>query len=260
MMRSTCIAGIVLLGLGVILTARSTAAEVKEGAANKLKVAIVTGGHPFNKPEFFKLFRGYDDIAYKHLPQKTGGEIFEDIADWPYDVIVLYNFAQQITPQQQENFLKLLDKGVGLVILHHANAAYRNWPRFWEIAGVEYHFTPWQQGGVQVAQSGFKGGVKFRIHIADPDHPITQGLVDYDFVDETYCRTSVDPHVHALLTTDEPSSDKTIGWVKTYLNSKVCYLQSGHDQVAYRNPNYRTLVIRAIRWTAGKLGGCPGSA
>ena len=59
--------------------------------------------------------------------------------------------------------------------------------------------------------------------------------------------------MHALFTTDEPSSDKTIGWVKTYANAKVFYIQSGHDQTAYQNPNYRTMVVRAIRWTAGEL-------
>jgi type 1 glutamine amidotransferase len=253
MNRSIRVAGLILLAFALPLAAHSMAAENEDAAAaKKLNVAVVTGGHPFNAPEFFKLFQGYDDIAYKHLPQKTGGEIFDDIADWPYDVIVLYNFNQQITPSQQENFVKLLDKGVGLVVLHHANAAYNNWPLFWKIAGVEYHFKPWQQDGVQTASSGFKGGVHFKVHVADPKHPITQGLEDYDLVDETYCRTSVDPGVHALLTTDEPSSDKTLSWVHTFGKSRVFYLQSGHDQSAYQNPNYRTLVVRAIRWTAGK--------
>lgn len=234
------------------ITMTSDSSGGGHATAKKLQVAVVTGGHAFDEAEFLKLFQGYDDVEYKHLPQKTGGEIFEDIAHWPYDVIVLYNFNQQITPKQQENFVKLLDKRVGLVILHHANAAYNNWPLFWKIAGVEYHFTPWQKNGVEMARSGFKDDVKFKIHV-DPKHPVTRGLTDYDIDDETYCRTSVDPGVHALLTTDEPSSDKTIGWAKTYGNSKVIYVQSGHGPSAYHNPVYRTLVIRAIRWTAGKL-------
>jgi uncharacterized protein len=241
-----------LLAFVGLLVARGTAAEEKEdvASAKKLNVAVVTGGHPFNEPEFLKLFQGYDDITYKHFPQKTGGEVFDNITDWPYDVIVLYNYERQITPKQQENFLKLLDKGVGLVILHHANDAYPNWPEYVKISGVEWHNGPWEQNGVKMKPSGWKNGVQFKIHLSDPNHPITRGLADYDFVDETYCRTSVDPGVHALLTTDEPSSDKTIGWVKTYRNSNVCYIQSGHDQTAYHNPNYRTLVVRAIRWTA----------
>lgn len=244
----------VLVGLGIACFVLSVFAPTEAGETpkQKLQVAVITGGHVFDAEEFFKLFQNYDDIAYTHLPQKVGGEAFEDITQWPYDVIVLYNFKQKITPKQQGNFVRLLDKGVGLVILHHANAAYENWPLFWKIAGVEYHFRPWEQDGVKLAPSGYKHGVTFRVRIADPNHPITQGLADYDMVDETYCRTSVHPEVHPLLTTDEPSSDKTIGWVKTYAKSRVCYLQSGHDATAYRNPNYRTLVVRAIRWSAGR--------
>ena len=111
-----------------------------------------------------------------------------------------------------------------------------------------------------MARSGWKGHVAYRIHVADPNHPITRGLKDYDFLDETYCRTSVDPNVHALLTTDERLSDKTVGWTKTYSNAKVFYIQAGHDHNAYQNPHYRMLVVRAIRWTAWQLRDCLGWA
>ncbi len=245
---------LMLLGYAVLL-AGSTAAEGKEATAcaKKLNVVVLTGGHAFNEREFLKLFQGYDDITCKHLPQKVGGEVFDDITHWPYDVIVLYNFNQQIAPKQQENFLKLLDNGVGLVVLHHAIGAYKNWPLFAQIAGVQYHPTPWRQNGVQMARGGWKEGVKFKVHVADPNHPITHGLKDYDLLDETYCRFSVDPGVHALLTTDEPTSEKTIAWVKKYRNSRVFFMQSGHGPTGYQNPSYRTLVVRAIRWSARRL-------
>lgn len=253
MNRSIRIAGLMLLGFALPLAARSIAAEKEDSpAGKKLNVAVLSGGHQFVAGDFVKLFQGYPDISYKHFPQKVGGEIFEDIADWPYDVIVLYNFNQQITPKQQKNFLKLLDKGVGLVVLHHAIGAYNNWPLFARIAGVQYHPKPWQQNGVQMARGGWKEGVRFKVQVADPNHTITRGLKDYDLFDETYCRFSVDPGVHALLTTDEPTSEKTIGWVKTYGKARVFFMQSGHGPTAYENPNYRKLVVRAIRWTASK--------
>jgi type 1 glutamine amidotransferase len=241
---------IVLLGYAVLSTIGCVATEAQEGAAaaRKLKVAVLTGGHHFVERDFLKLFQGYDDITYKHLPQKIGGEVFEDIADWPYDVIVLYNFNQQITPKQQENFLKLLDKGVGLVVLHHAIGAYKNWPLFAKIAGVQYHGAPWQQNGVQMPRGGWKEGVKFKVHVADPNHPITRGLKDYELLDETYCRFTVAPGVHVLLTTD----DKTIAWTKSYGNARVFFIQSGHDHTGYDNPSYRKIAVRALRWTAGK--------
>jgi hypothetical protein len=262
MTKSIRVAALVWLALGAVLAVRAATAEEKPTAfvlggrhpTKQLNVAVVTGGHPFNKAEFLKLFQGYDDIAYVHLPQKTGGELFENIDNWPYDVIVLYNFNQQITPKQQKNFLWLLDRGVGLVILHHANDAYPHWPQYAEISGVQSHFAAWQQNGVSMAPSDFSRGlVPFKVHVADTAHPITRGLADYDCRDETYCRRSFDPGVHPLLTTTEPSSDKLIGWTKTSRKAWVVYIQSGHDETTYHNPTYRTLVVRAIRWTGGRL-------
>ncbi|MBN2292518.1 MAG: ThuA domain-containing protein [Pirellulales bacterium] len=229
----------------------AVAGESVEGtpAGKKLHVAVVTGGHRFNETEFLKIFQSLYGITFEHHPEKVGGELFEDISNWPYDVVVLYNYQRKITPKQQKNFLRLMDQGIGLVVLHHANDAYLNWPEYSKITGVVFHNDKWKQGGVEMARSGWKDGVKFKVHVADPDHPIVQGLVDYDITDETYCRTTIDPDVDVLLTTEEPTSDKILGWTKTYRNSRVCYLQSGHGPTAYKNPNYIKLVRRAIRWS-----------
>ncbi len=219
--------------------------------SKKINAVILSGGHPFEQAAFLKVFQ-HEGITYKHVVQKQGGEVFENIAPWPYDVIVLYNFKQEISPRQQENFVKLLEKGVGLVILHHAVAAYVDWPLYKEIAGVQYHTRPWELGGKAMPASDYKHGVTFKVDIADPGHPIAAGLTDFEIVDETYRGSSCSPAVRPMLTTDEPSSDPIIGFVKTYGNARVCYLQPGHGRTAYENPSYRTLVVRAIRWTAGQ--------
>jgi type 1 glutamine amidotransferase len=75
---------------------------------------------------------------------------------------------------------------------------------------------------------------------------------DFDMRDETYKWFDVAPDSHALLTTDEPESNKIIGWAKTYEAARVVYLQSGHDHFAYENPNYQRLVRQAILWTTHK--------
>jgi uncharacterized protein len=227
--------------------------ETQPATAKPIRVVVLTGGHPFNEKEFPKLFEGYTDIVAKQVALKDGGEIFDDVSDWPYDAIVFYIYDRKIDEKQQQNLLKLLDKGVGVVVLHHANYAYNNWPGFSDISGVTWYEKPEETGGVKHEASGWKGKVKYSIHIADPNHPITRGMKDYKIQDETYCRTSIAPDVHPLLTTEEKTSDKIVGWVKNYRNSKVCYLQSGHNETAYQNPNYRQLVANAIRWTANRL-------
>ena len=269
MPRWICLASAVLLGLVAVATASfATAAEKPAEKPSAfclggrhptpaLNVVVVTGGHPFNHVEFFELFEGQNDIAYDHVNQKVGDELFENVdrQRWPYDVIVLYNFAHQITPKQQENFVWLLNHGVGLVILHHANDAYVSWPLYAEISGVQSHFAPWQQDGKTMAPSDFSRGlVHFKVHVADPNHPITKGLKDYDAADETYCRRSFSPDNHLLLTADAPSSDRAIAWTRMFHDrARIFYIQSGHGERMYQNPTYREIVHRTIRWTGGRL-------
>ena len=210
-------------------------------AAKPLKVLVIAGGHGYPVPAFRKVFEAYTDMDCTFVDEKTGGEAFDDISNWSYDAILLYNYMKTPNEKQRENFLQLLDKGVGLVILHHAIYGYRPWPEFQKIVGV----TSWL--------SGAKDGVHFKVHVEDPDHPITKGLADFDILDETYLGHGLDPQVHVLLSTDEPTNSKGIAWVHTYRKSPVCYFQLGHDAKAYTHESFGTILGRAIRWTAGRL-------
>jgi hypothetical protein len=218
-------------------------------AGKKVNVLLVTGGHGFDEKPFLAVFEGMTDITFKHVVQKSPSDLFEDIADWPYDAIVLYNYNQKMSDKQRENLLKLLDKGVGLFVMHHAIAAYPDWPEFIEIFGAKYYLAPTPDH----PRSIFKHDVDLKVHVEDAEHPITKGLTDYTIHDETYGKYTVSPGVHVLLTTDEPTSEKIIGWVKLYKKARVAFIESGHDSKAYANPNFITLTDRAIQWVAGRL-------
>jgi type 1 glutamine amidotransferase/lysophospholipase L1-like esterase len=209
--------------------------------AKKLRVLVVTGGHGYPIKPFREIFAGYPDMDCTFIDEKVGGEAFENVGDWPYDTIVLYNYMKTPSEKQRKNFLSLLDRGVGLMILHHAIYGYRPWTEFQKIVGV----TSWL--------SGAKEGFQFKIHIEDPQHPITRRLADFTIHDEVYQGHRLDPKVHVLLTTDEPANVKAVAWVHTYRKSPVCYLQLGHDDKAYSHPQFREVLGRAIRWTAGRL-------
>ena len=222
-------------------------------AAEKIKVVVVTGGHGFDHDPFLKLFQGYDDIEAVEAAQKNDSELFEDISQWPYDVIVLYNMTQNISEKRRENFLKLLDKGVGLVALHHSLGAFQAWPEYAKIIGGRFYLSPTIVDGVKHPPSTWREGLRYKVQVADAKHPITRGVADFETHDEAYGKYSVDPQAHVLLTTEEPSSEKAIAWVKTYRKAPVCYILLGHDAAAYANESYRRLVVQAIRWAAGRL-------
>lgn len=203
----------------------------------KSRVLVVAGGHGYQVEPFRKVFAGWADMECTFVDETTGGEAFEDIADWPYDAIVLYNYMKNPSEKQRANFLKLLDEGVGLVILHHAIYGYRPWGEFQGIVGV----TSWLDHA--------KDNVELSIHIEDPNHPITQGLADFKLTGEAYIGHDLDPKVHVLLTTDSPENSKAIAWTHTYRNAPVCYFQLGHDSEAYDKPEFGAFLGAAIRWS-----------
>ena len=216
----------------------------------KIKVVVLTGGHGFEREPFFKLFEGYDDIEYTEFQLKDHSEIFEDVSDWDYDVIVLYNMSKEISRKRRRNFVGLLRrKGVGLVALHHMMGAYPDWPQYRRIVGAKY-FLKETDGN---RASTYKHDIDMNVHIEDTSHPITRGMSDFQIHDEGYKYCGFEKNNHVLFTTEHPDCDKTIGWVRNVGKAKVCGIMLGHDSHAYENPNYRKLVARAIRWTAGRL-------
>ena len=226
----------------VLLAGVSRAEEAaKTASAKKLQVRVLVGGHGFPEKPFHELFDSFPDMKCTFVEEKVGGEAFANIENWPYDVIVLYNHNKNPPEKERENFLKLMDRGVGLVVLHHGLHGYREWPEFQKIAGITSFVTD------------AKDDVDYKIHIEDPQHPIVKGMQDFAVKDETYKGNAADPNVHVILTTPEPTNYKAIAWVHTYRKSPVCFLQLGHGTSIYGQKEYRTVLGNAVRWSAGKL-------
>jgi len=227
--------------------------ELDGAELGKLKVVVVTGGHDFEREPFFKMLDSIEGITYTEAIQKDHSELFEDISGWDYDVIVFYSMTQQISEKRRKNFLKLLEKGVGVVALHHTMCSFQEWPEFKKIIGTKYYTKDTMEDGVMCKAGSYEHDIDMAISVVDKQHPITEGLSDFAIHDEGYkdCWFGQDNHV--LLTTDHAASDKTVGWVKRYGKAKICTIQLGHDSKAYENRNYRLLVNRAILWTANRL-------
>ncbi len=252
--KQAMLGGSLLAAVGLLCSCRAGVLTGSAAAPEKIKVVVVTGSHDFERDAFFTLFDGYDDIESVEAQQNDHSELFENITGWDYDVIVLYNMTQTISPRRRENFKTLLrDRGVGLVALHHAEAAFGTWDEYRQIIGARYPLMDQVIDGVSFPAGTYRHDVDLTVHVVDPAHPITRGMQDFDIHDETYKGTWFAPDNHVLLTLDHPTSDKTIGWTRTYGKARVCTLQGGHDAQAYANIYYRALVARAIRWTAGAL-------
>jgi type 1 glutamine amidotransferase len=236
----------------VLLFSRLLHATDPGSASDKIRVLVITGGHDFEKEHFFKLFKENPDITFQAAEHPDAQKLFSAQAAKDYDVIVTYDFNQKISDQAKVDFVARLKDGKGLVVLHHAIATYPDWSEYWKIIGARYYLQKTNVDGVEKARSAYKHGMHFTIHVADPEHPVTRGVKDYEIHDETYKWFDVAKECHPLLTTTEPESNPVIAWAKTYEKARVVYMQSGHDHFAYENHNFQQVLRQAIRWTARK--------
>lgn len=211
-----------------------------------LRVAVVTGRHPFDVLGFHALFRSIPDADcyIQHM---------EDFAYSPpevragYDVVVFYNMHTE-TPTGEGSYYDrpikaalepLGETAQGIFVLHHAILAFPEWPLWSEIVGIpDRRFS-------------FYHDEHIHVEVANPDHPITQGLASWDMVDETYAMQDAGPGSEILLTTEHPRSMRTLAWTRRYKKARVFCLELGHDNQAFAHPIFRTLVSRGIRWCAG---------
>jgi type 1 glutamine amidotransferase len=198
------------------------------------------------------MFDAIKDVQYTKAEFPRDLDLLKPGLEKQYDALVMYDMNPKISPEQQKSFKALLEKGIGLVALHHNLAAHRNWPEYRKIIGGLYVLAPAEIDGKAWAKSTWSHGETIPVSIVDREHPITRGLAEFTIHDETYGGYYVAPGVHVLLKTNHPKNTPELCWTTKYGASPVVYLMLGHDGLAYANPSYRELVARSIRFVTGK--------
>jgi type 1 glutamine amidotransferase len=216
--------------------------------ADKATVAVVTGSHPFDVPNFHTLFRALDGVdAYvQHMNDfATSPEAVRD----SYDAVCFYHMIMP-TPVDGDDWSagvpagaqqRLGQTGQGIVVLHHAILAYPEWDTWTEMTGLAdraFDFHPDQQ---------------LHMDNANSDHPITQGLSGWDMGDETYTMAEPVGDNDMLVTTEHEKCMHSIAWTRQFNNANVFCFQSGHDNVTWADANFREVLRRGILWSAKKL-------
>jgi type 1 glutamine amidotransferase len=212
-------------------------------AQSKQKIVIVTGGHDFERAPFFQMFREMPGIEYQEVSHPEANVLYDSLFMDQFDVLVFYDMYQEIDDNQKSAFIELLEKGKGVVFLHHSLASYQAWDEFEWITGGRYI-----ESGPEEERSSYTHDVEVPVQVVNEEHPITKGINDFVIHDEVYGNIKVLPQVRPILKTSHPESGEIIAWTNLYRNSRIVYIQLGHDHFAYENSNYRRLVKQAIEW------------
>jgi type 1 glutamine amidotransferase len=241
---------LVVLAMAVSLTSGTVAAE------GKIRTLLVTGddvGPAHNWKEIATATREALESSDRFDVRVSEDPLILEskAALAQYDVIVflMYNHAvPMVTPQAQENLLDFVRSGKGFYVQHLASASFGKWEEFGKLCGRH-----WIMG-----TSGHGPRNVFRANVVDREHPITQGMADFDIDDELYAKLQGDGEIQVLVSAHSDWSGRTEPLVFTlpYGKGRVVHNAFGHDAKAILNSNVRQLIVRGTEFAAtGKAGG-----
>jgi type 1 glutamine amidotransferase len=228
----------------------------RAAAVEPLRVLILTGKHNHDwRKTTPALKRIYEDsgrflVDVTEDPSGCDAETFAE-----YDVLVSNwtNWPSEEREWGEETEEALLDfvrSGKGFVVFHAGGSSFYDWREFHELIGAT-----WGKG-----VTGHGPAHKFKVTIADNDHPVTRGVEDFSITDELWHNVSTQPTMQVLATAfsakehggrnkDEPVA------ICTQSGKGRCFnLVLGHDVEAIEAPGWKTLMLRGSEWAAtGKV-------
>jgi type 1 glutamine amidotransferase len=153
-----------------------------------------------------------------------------------YDAVLDYRTQHGTRDDERSGLLDFVRDGGGYVALHGAgDLDDRVKPAFRDLLGGEFVTHP--------AQSD--------LHVeVVADHPVVEGVGDFDVHDEPY-QLEWDDGIEILAETEHESFGRMpVLWVKPYGSGRVVYCSLGHRPDVFRNGSVREIVRNAVRWAA----------
>src|ERR1035437_6497768 len=240
-----------LAGLAVLASTLSCNAAEQPG---KIKVLLVTGDDVqpvHNWPGVAQALRdtllssGKFDVKIC----EDAGVLDSAATLGRYDLVFLHLYNAKtptLSAGAQANLIDFVKDGKGLALSHLSSASFKEWDEFPKLCG-----RCWVMG-----KSGHGPRAVFKARIANKDHPITQGLADFEADDELYAKLQGDVAITVLVEADSDWSKKPepLAFTVEYGKGRVFHETLGHDGKALSNPTVQKLIQRGCEWAAtGKV-------
>jgi type 1 glutamine amidotransferase len=218
--------------------------------AKPINILIVTGGHDFDKTNFYKMFDNMPNVKYDKAELPKDMDLLARGLEKKYDLLLTYDMNNfQVSQEQREQFAKLIELGMPLLVMHHSICGYDNWQLYWRMIGGKYLHKPVEIDGKSYPASSYKHDLDMNIQVADKEHPITRGVENFTIHDEGYKGMYIREGIHVLLKTDHPDATTEVAWTTQYGKSAIFVIALGHDKQSYENPNLRKLLQQGIEWS-----------
>jgi type 1 glutamine amidotransferase len=155
------------------------------------------------------------------------------------DVMVLFTRRLTIDGEQLARVKKYCLSGKPIVGIRTASHAFQNWLDLdKEVLGGNYkgHYDAGPICDVTIEEKA-KG------------HPILKGVQPFKSVASLYKNTGLASDVNILLTGTIPGHSEPLAWTRNYQGGRIFYTSLGHVK-DFEDPNFVTMLVNAIHWTA----------
>jgi type 1 glutamine amidotransferase len=245
----------VALAVPIAAQAPPAPAAVQAPASRPVRVFIRAGlkTHGPGLHDYPQFLADWSNVLTERGAIVDGGLHFpsaQDLAN--VDVMVMYKGdAVYMTADEKAVLETFLRRGGGLVSFHDTlcgddPAWYAN-----IVGGAKRH-----------GEMNFSAGA-IKYTIADPSHPIMQGMSNFEIEDEAFFRMtwSENPKIHVLATAPMPSTGEVVPQIWTYERQmfggaataqpfRAFVWMQGHTYANFADPRVQPMILRGIAWAA----------
>jgi type 1 glutamine amidotransferase len=151
-----------------------------------------------------------------------------------YDLLVFCMTVGDLSPAEEEAIVSFVEDGKKLMGIHSATVVNAEKLKYIEMIGGRFiHHSPYHE---------------FTVKVADPGHPIVEGLKDFKITDELYVLDRTPAAASVLLTAFWEDRAQPMLYLKAHGQGTVLYNAMGHDAAAYENPSFKKIVIQGVKW------------
>ena len=245
-MMSRLLRRLVFIVSAGIIVASTAFAEDAITEESPLRVLMTVGGVGYNTT-IVRLLKSDPSLELTVLdidaaPARITEELLRD-----QDALLLYHRDNVAEAEERNALLNFLERGGGVVVLHHAIANYPDWPE-WQRRHVGGIYA--LRDHARLPPSKYDGAFEGVAVSAGP-HPITDEIMSpWLYRDESYLNLWISDDVTPLLLTSAAGSDELLAWVGPSKAGRVVYVQPGHWPYVMRDPNYLKLLKASLQWAA----------
>jgi putative membrane-bound dehydrogenase-like protein len=153
-----------------------------------------------------------------------------------YDGLIIYANHDSLSAAQESAMKAFVEGGKGLIPLHSASGCFKN--SKWYIKTIGGQFASHKTG-------------RFKNTILQADHPVMNGITDFETWDETYVHQNLNPDNTVLGERIEGDHREPYTWVRNEGKGRVFYTAYGHEDSTWTNKGFLDLVRNGVLWAVG---------